>query len=88
MEEIEIRRRSKVGNPHSPMMDDEASGIQIRNRRHSDWKAGAKAEREKNIAWLLKYDTFSQYTGRDHSDLIRRLDIPNKEMEAFTGKKY
>ena len=25
------------------------------------------------------------FDGRDHSDLVRRLDIPNKAMEAFTG---
>lgn len=33
--------------------------------------------------WLKKYDTYTQYTGRDHEHLVRRLDIPNEEIYAL-----
>lgn len=40
-------------------------------------------ERRKMAEWLAKYDTYSQYTGRDLEHLVRRLDIPNEEMQAI-----
>lgn len=51
-------------------------------------EAGADAILRAVIAWLLEYDTYSQYTGQDHDHLVRRLDIPNEDMEALTGVKY
>jgi len=53
-----------------------------------DYETGADEMLKAAIAWLLKYDTYTQYTGRDHDHLVRRLDIPNEDMEEFTGKKY
>ena len=52
------------------------------------YEAGADALLMEAIKWLLRYDDYTQYTGKSHNDLVRRLDIPNKEMEAFTGEKY
>ena len=59
-----------------------------------DWKIGARAiaggeteTREttlKAAAELLKkYDTYSQYSGRDRDHPVRRLDIPNDVIEAI-----
>ena len=41
-------------NPHPVMITDEASGIQVRNQRHDDFEAGAKAERERLMALVEK----------------------------------
>jgi len=32
-------------NPHPKMITDEVSGIEVKNQRHIDWQAGAKAAR-------------------------------------------
>lgn len=43
-----------MAEPHEPMITDEASGIRVKNQRHLDWEAGAKAERERLKALVEK----------------------------------
>jgi len=40
-------------NPHSEMITDECSGIEVTNQRYIDWEAGAKAARDE-ILELVK----------------------------------
>lgn len=43
----------------------------------------AEAELRLIAGWIKREDTYSQYTGQDHKHLVRRLDIPNKDIDQL-----
>ncbi len=63
----------------------------IKRREGEEWDAYqarsdleiARAELKLIARWLKGEDTFNQYTGKDHRDLVRRFDIPNKDINQL-----
>jgi len=70
----------------------------IERKEGEDW-GEFQARRERKIAkaqlklianWINSHDTYSQYTGQTRRHLVRRLDIPNGEINKLyklTGLK-
>jgi len=58
-----------MSNPHSEMITDEASEVQVKNQRYIDWEEGAKAQRDS----IIKLIQESYIPGKDAELLLKDI---------------